>query len=136
MPDVLVQKCADVGARDSTCAQIERLKARFSGPCSWIIVAEAQADARVEWMWRRPVVRRVVIAEDWEWVELESWLVLWRKFGSVLRRYSWISALVSKTSTIVLSRAKWRAAMDMPIVPRPIRVILWGSLADIVVCLE
>jgi hypothetical protein len=35
-----------------------------------------------------------------------------------------------------LSRAKWRAAMDMPIVPRPIRVILWGSLADIVVCLE
>jgi hypothetical protein len=34
-----------------------------------------------------------------------------------------------------LSRVRWRAAMDMPIVPRPIRVILWGSLADIVVCL-
>lgn len=47
MPLVLLHNSASFGACFSTSAQSFRLKARFSGPDSWIMVVEWRASSRL-----------------------------------------------------------------------------------------
>lgn len=48
MPDVLDQNKAVEGAAFSICGHKPCLKETFSGPCSWTISAESNADESVE----------------------------------------------------------------------------------------
>lgn len=126
MPDVLVQKCAEGGAMDSTCFQRDCLKATSSGPCSWTMVADAQAVSSELWIWRRPEDISDVTSDSGSTEsDLDASDIKWwpKKIGKVLRKYCSKSGRVSNTSTAVFSRARWRAAIDMPMVPSPIKAI-------------
>lgn len=49
IPDVDDQRCADDGACSRTSVQVFCLKVRFSGPCSWMMVACWTAEDSVLW---------------------------------------------------------------------------------------
>jgi len=83
MPEVLLRRRAEEGACASSEAQICCLKGRFSGPCSWIMVAFCTAAGRVE-----GVLKSLMC-----W--MASWRLEERYLGRVDEMYSLRSGRVS-----------------------------------------
>ena len=83
MPDVELHRRQAGGQWVSISGQREALKARFSGPCSWMMDARATALGRSESMLRRPLDRYFVTRS---WLE-DAWgsPVLVRYDGRILR---------------------------------------------------
>lgn len=96
-------------------------------------MAEAQAVSSDVWTFKRPEAINEATADVDGWdLKLADDGPWSRKCGNVLKRYWSKSGLVSNTSTVTFSRDRCNAAIDIPMVPNPIKVILCGSVTDIV----
>ena len=91
------------------------LKDRFSGPCSWMIVAACTADWRDEWMTRRLLdIRPAMETDD----DAEG-------AGKYNGRTDWMcssrSGRGSYTETCAEVYVRCKARKEIPMAPRPMR---------------
>jgi len=115
MPEVEDQRCAVGLACWRTSDQVSCLKVRDSGPCSWIMVASFTAEDREVWTVSRPVESKV---------EMDNGGMSEGKYsGRTDEMCSCRSGRGSYTDTGAELYVRWRARKDIPMAPRPIRVM-------------